>query len=234
MPNWCNNTLFVSGPKAEVEAFIKKAAGKDDRKGSPLSFNSLVPRNINAKRYQNAHEHGCDGTSYGNPNFNWYDWQVDNWGCKWDCSEAELEVSTGDGTTDATFTFQTAWAPPTEFYKAITKKFKALTFDAYAWEPGMSFWCHFCGEHGVIAEDEEEDIDQTEKLEDAINERLDDLGFDTESGDLGELKDSIDCWYLDEGDLTEIPEACVIIDDTDENFIKAAKEAGFKKARKKK
>jgi hypothetical protein len=80
----------------------------------------------------------------------------------------------------------------------------------------------------------EEDIDQTEQLEAALNERLDDLGFDTESGDLGELKDSIDCWYLDEGDLTEIPEACVIIDDTDENFIKAAKEAGFKKARKKK
>lgn len=63
---------------------------------------------------------------------------------------------------------------------------------------------------------------------------LDDLGFDTESGELADLRDSIDCWYLDEGDLTEVPEACMIIDMDEADFIKAAKEAGFKKARKKK
>lgn len=230
MPNWCNNTLFVSGPKAAVDTFVKKAAGKE----SPLSFNSLVPCKINDKRYQNAHEKGCDGTSYGNPNFNWYDWQVDHWGCKWDCSEATVEVETVDGTTTATFTFQTPWSPPTEFYRAITKKFKELSFDAYAWEPGISFWCHFYGVNGVVEEDEEEDVDQTEKLNDAIIDMLDELGFDTDSGELDELRDSIDCWYLDEDDITVIPEACVIIEDDEADFIKAAKEAGFKKARKKK
>lgn len=229
MPNWCSNRLDVSGPKAAVEAFIKKAACKDN----PLSFNSLVPQNKKAKGYQDAqamHVVGHDDA----PNFNWYRWNCDHWGCKWDCSEADLEVSTVDGVTNATFTFQTPWAPPTEFYKAITKKFKELSFDAYAWEPGMSFWSHFYGLHGVVEEDEDQDIDQTEKLEDAVIDKLDDLGFDTESGELADLRDSIDCWYLDEGDLTEVPEACVIIEMDEADFIKAAKEAGFKKARKKK
>lgn len=232
MPNWCNNTLSVSGPKASVDAFIQKAASKD-KPYIPLSFNSIIPQNLNATRYQNAKRRSVAGMP-GNENFNWYDWNVDHWGCKWDCCHVELEVIETDSTKTATFRFDTAWAPPTKFLEKVTAKFKDLSFDAYAWEPGMSFWCHFYGSNGVVEEDESIDIDQTEKLEAAVIDRLDFLGFDTDSGDLNELRGNIDCWSLDDFDISEIPNACVTIEDDEANFIKAAKEAGFKKARKKK
>jgi hypothetical protein len=216
----------VSGPKASVDAFLQKAAGKDKNE-LPLSFNSLVPQNLKAKRYQNAKQRSVAGMP-GNEDFNWYDWNVDHWGCKWDCCHVELEVDETDSTKTATFRFDTPWAPPTKFLEKVTAKFKDLSFDAYAWEPGMSFWCHFYGNKGVIQDEESIDIDQIEKLDAAIIDRLDFLGFETTGGDIGKIRDSLENWYLDEGDLSEIPEACVIIEDDEYVFKNLAKEAGFK------
>ncbi len=226
MPNWCDNTLSVSGPKASVDAFLQKAASKD-KPGVPLSFNSIVPQKLKAKRYQNAKKKAVAGMP-GNVDFNWYDWNVDNWGCKWDCCHVELEVDETDSTKTATFRFDTPWAPPTKFLKKVTAKFKDLSFDAYAWEPGMSFWCHFYGNKGVIQEEESQDINQIERLDAAIIDRLDFLGFETTGGEIDKIRDSLGNWYLDEGDLSEIPEACVIIEDDEAVFKNLAKEAGFK------
>lgn len=230
MPNWCNNTLYVSGPKASVDAFLQKAVRKD-KPDVPLSFNSLVPQNLKAKRYQNAKKKSVAGMP-SNPDFNWYDWNVEHWGCKWDCCHVELEVDETDTTKTATFRFDTPWAPPTTFLKKVTAKFKDLSFDSYAWEPGMSFWCHFYGNKGVIQEDETKNINQLERLDAAIIDRLDFLGFETTGGEIGKIRDSLEYWYLDEGDLSEIPEACVLIEDDEAVFKNLAKEAGFKEKEK--
>lgn len=40
MPNWCHNTLTVSGEEAELKAFVEKVKGED----RPLSFAKIVPQ----------------------------------------------------------------------------------------------------------------------------------------------------------------------------------------------
>ena len=236
MPNWCNNRLSVRGPKADVQAFIEKAKSAERKTygGEPsvLSFASLVPPNYDDPDYQNAKE--CHVESDGeHPNFNWYNWQVNNWGTKWDVNpdEADVEINDdlGGDELEAVYSFSTAWSAPIEFYDAITEMFPTLTFDAYGWEPGCSVWFQFFGSDGESKEYNHETIDQMEKLEEAVKEKLSELGFDTADGDVKELAENLSCWYLDEGDLSEIPETIAIIEDDDDEFEELAVEAGFKK-----
>jgi hypothetical protein len=228
MPNWCNNRLSVSGPKADVLTFIEKAKSAD----SVLSFESLVPPKYDDPDYQDAKEAHVEGTT-DHPTFNWYRWQKDHWGTKWDVNPDEVSLDTNesfDGNDlEAVYEFATAWCAPTEFYEAITAMFPTLTFDAYGWEPGCSVWFQYFGSDGESMESNSETIDQMEKLEDAVKEKLSELGFSTADGDLKELSENICDWYLDEGDLSEIPECVAIIETDDDEFSELAEEAGFKK-----
>lgn len=55
----------------------------------------------------------------------WYDWNISNWGCKWDANEPHsLDVDLNNGTT--VVYFETAWSPPTEWVLALTKKYPRL------------------------------------------------------------------------------------------------------------
>ena len=240
MPNWCTNRLTITGPKADVEAFIEKAKGKElDCKGNPaqLSFDSIIPQQYDDPKYQNAKTSHVE-LNAEHPDFNWYQWRVDNWGVKWDLHPDEIGLETNahldDNTMDAVYEFTTAWCPPVQFYEKITAMYPALSFDAYAWEPGCSNWWMFFGECGEVVDTDDQHIDQAEKLLEAVKEKLSDMGYKLDSGDVQEVADNLSSWYLEEDDLTEMPEACMVIEDSDEDIAKYAKEAGFKKARKKK
>src|ERR1039457_6733289 len=79
MPNWCENELTVDGPETDVARFKEKAIGKSpwgDAEESFFNFHSLVP--IPAEVIAD----GYCGSGYF--------WELDNWGCKWGASDAEL------------------------------------------------------------------------------------------------------------------------------------------------
>lgn len=137
MPNWSKNKLSVTGPKDEVDAFVKKAEGpiqdyktsemekkffgyKDETpRISVLSFHQLVPipdevmaRGYDEPKYRPTKETG-------------FDWEVKLWGVKWGASEVELErVSDGH----ALYSFNTAWAPPCKLLETVSKQFPKLFF----------------------------------------------------------------------------------------------------------
>jgi hypothetical protein len=65
----------------------------------------------------------------------WYDWQVANWGTKWD-------VGDGDGINEVTENsitvyFDSAWAPPVAAYEKLTDM--GFRVDAMYHEPGVAF-----------------------------------------------------------------------------------------------
>jgi hypothetical protein len=103
MPNWCNDSLTVTGPRPDLDAFIKAAKGKDDGKKLDLCFNSLVP--IPAEK-------------------EWYDWNIENWGTKWEPDS----VSFNDEGTRLDYSFATAWCPPLELLQKVSAKFPTLEF----------------------------------------------------------------------------------------------------------
>lgn len=133
MPNWCNNCLQVSGSKRNMAAFRKwlGADGFKLNKILPLpkeleGTTSPCPKPDSKEAKALVKKFGAN---------NWYDWQCDNWGTKWD---VEAEVGT-DSEKLMTLSFDSAWAPPTNAIAALAKQFPKLEFRLSYCETGMCF-----------------------------------------------------------------------------------------------
>jgi hypothetical protein len=96
----------------------------------------------------------------------WYDFNVANWGTKWDISDASAEVMDAN-TLKASF--DTAWAPPVEAYARLEEL--GFEVEAFYYEPGMAFVGKYadgdddCYEYGGYT---------SSTVRDAIGEELDD------------------------------------------------------------
>jgi hypothetical protein len=64
----------------------------------------------------------------------WYDWNVNNWGTKWDFALDSVE-RTDDNTVVASF--ESAWSPPTTAYERLMEL--GFEIEAFYYEPGMGF-----------------------------------------------------------------------------------------------
>src|SRR4051794_35648219 len=124
MPNWCNNTLEVTGTAQDVQRFKDKAVGhhpwsKDPDEPNVLNFHSLVPvpDSILALPYEDAG----------------YDWEIKHWGCKGGSCEARLEEEEGR----LVYTFDTAWSPPIKLFETVAHNWPALRFTLQYEEPGV-------------------------------------------------------------------------------------------------
>jgi len=73
----------------------------------------------------------------------WYDWNVNNWGTKWDVTDVHFDEDNGF----LTYGFDSAWSPPVEFLKNICSKYPLLNFSLYYEEGG----CDFEGDLEIVA-----------------------------------------------------------------------------------
>ena len=140
MPNWCNNTFNVEGEKEAIdnfEAFLNEKNGKD-------WFNFFAPTPVELKE---------DG---------WYEWNVSNWGCKWNCDAQDWSR---DGNT-ISFWFDSPWGPPVELYYKIEQA--GLTVKAEYMEEGMRFVGEFVG--GSDETYEYQDVEDLDNIPDNLVE----------------------------------------------------------------
>ena len=144
MPNWCFNTLTIQGPKDQVD-YIKERLNKPykktfenwDTKSMSMEFKEYEFSNP-VFAFHNIYNHIEDNvpnevylsqSNHSAPieeqllfkGSNWYDWNVRNWGTKWD-----VAVSNDDNYPDTelleheskgedqwlVYKFNTAWSPP--------------------------------------------------------------------------------------------------------------------------
>lgn len=86
------------------------------------------------KEEQNLELHGSK---------NWYDWQVDHWGTKWDIGrdQDQLPRRLPSSAKQITLSFQSAWSPPTQFFNYM-RNVEGFDVTAYFFEPGVGF-CGF-------------------------------------------------------------------------------------------
>jgi hypothetical protein len=138
MPNWCNNgiTLRHADP-AMIDRVIK---GKE---GLLMEF-LPTPEDLQ-DAVANFEVNEAMVAKYGYSS--WYDWNINNWGTKWDFALENVEREDANTVTAA---FDSAWAPPIEAYVKLC----ALGFEVEAmyYEPGMQFVGKFIGN-----EDESDD-----------------------------------------------------------------------------
>jgi len=131
MPNWCNNTITLTGPKEKITAIYNKA--KEDNallqqlKPMPEALEgttSPAPKEGKVQPLVDGHD-------------NWYDWRVENWGTKWDVDADYLELS-DDGTT-ITGWFDSAWSPPIHAYEYFLTENEDCSISSLYYEGGMDF-----------------------------------------------------------------------------------------------
>ncbi len=155
MPNWCaNNAEFHNDDVAEVaklEAHLKflDEKKKDDNIEAGL-FGYFLPRPAEDEE-------------------NWYDWNISNWGTKWEASIYSWEKVNDNCIT---LNFDTAWAPPSLFYEYLAQNTEWYVTATY-WEPGMGFVGSNCaGEDDCYEYSNAEDVENIpEELIDEYNLR---------------------------------------------------------------
>jgi len=103
---------------------------------------------------------GCD---------NWYDWRHKNFGTKWGMYSVNFAGFSSDG-EKATFSYDTAWSPASQYFLRISPKFPELTFCHFFADEGGGFlgWEKFC--NGECVEEQDLEWDSDEGIE--LRERL--------------------------------------------------------------
>jgi len=157
MPNWVSNDLIVTATKkfqAELKYFkeFAKLETEEDKDRSlevlnannfiPSPYNEISREKIRISKISNfakrKDEEILFNLKYGGKNENegWYDWNVKNWGSKWNfCSTCLAEE------TDKKlfYTFDSAWSPMLPVICAMAKKYPNLKFNLKYYERGMGF-----------------------------------------------------------------------------------------------
>ena len=139
MPNWCNNRLVVYGSKEVVEQFLTDGINDSDEWTIGTYF--PMPEELEGTDSPSKETNKELIEKYGADN--WYDWQIRNYGCKWDCeaydtpSTDDINYGVDSGTLD--IRFDSPWSPPDTWMKKISEKYPDLQFTLYFSEPGMGF-----------------------------------------------------------------------------------------------
>jgi len=170
MPNWCSNTVNVSGPPADVERFLFQAQQKhlswNRKEAWPSSapegwvedtgfFWNFVtpPASIqNPEHYWGSNVHG------EHPSGHWYEWNAEHWGTKWDVDPDITAMSYPD-VMRVSITFESAWAPPTPVIAAIAEQYPMLRIKHDFSEEGASFWGNVIYDNGTEIERQEGECD---------------------------------------------------------------------------
>lgn len=160
MPNWCDNTVIVTGPDDEIKRFVDFVRSEE----SDFDFNRIAPMPEELKKIHiegseidgvyvtRWREEMIDGEKvdvaisedeenrlsekYGASD--WYEWATDNWGTKWNTSSEDMSA---DIDTDmARYYFNTAWAPPFPVIQKASSLFPKLHFTLEYDEPGAGLY----------------------------------------------------------------------------------------------
>jgi len=139
MPNWCSNYISVRGSNQEE---IQRLADAFDA-GGLCNAITPTPEDLlrdgssshggeNAELYdqiraENKARHGYD---------NWYDFQVANWGTKWDINIGDVCERDEDG-LGFSGSFDTAWSPPMGIVEKLVAQGYEVTL--YYYESGVGF-----------------------------------------------------------------------------------------------
>jgi hypothetical protein len=171
MPNWVYNSITVtapSGDKMELEMFLREMemprpeavsegfepTGEIKLVARGFSFwNVIAPPADKLEEYFGIHG-WKDGKEVGNTDTNWYNWNNENWGCKWDAGDGDVGWLDED---TLQITFQTPWDCPRGVVAAIAEQYSHLVF-SWVYEEEQGWGGELTLKDGEVIVDEEWDI----------------------------------------------------------------------------
>jgi len=170
MPNWCSNYVTLTNEDTSKIDALEATLTANDEGGETNVLNALIPRPIEEED-------------------NWYSWNCENWGTKWDISVQDWGR---DGPETIWINFDSAWSPPVTAYETLFEE--GWTVDAEYYEPGMGFVGQFTDGSDDYYEFNFENEDWCEGIADS---RIDFAGLDEEYENWKE-------WQEDDEDEKEV------------------------------
>lgn len=186
MPNWCNNSIEIVGPRDKIRALWEQAR-KDEEQGGGLLRGMRPEPNYDEVEVLPTFPGIVGNNDPVKKESAWWDWRVQNWGTKWEvgCEGLEYEQDE-DGNYDnggkgpyarITGWFDSAWSPPVDacaFYAEQNPDVR-ITLDYN--EPGMAFVGQVKFEDGEMSNEEHYDYGDCDSktVRDAIGPEMDDM-----------------------------------------------------------
>ena len=140
MPNWCSNHITVRGTDPVA---IKRLADAFDA-GEFCGTVVPMPEELNitsGRLGDGAEQAELEAKSKANLEkygyANWYDFNVANWGTKWEIGGNGDVAEIEDDGLSFSASFESAWSPPTGVCEALVEQGFEVTL--YYYEPGMGF-----------------------------------------------------------------------------------------------
>jgi len=153
MPNWVFNHLTVKGDSKDIDvvkAQLNSPFSKEHTSWNPktqtldtatTTYSNPVFAFWNTVRPTDLYTYAQQSDPNADPKVpwsgdNWYDWNIRNWGCKWDVGIADdnhfVDTSMDelkDGGVQ--YNFDTAWSPPSEAIEKLSTQHPNVTFRLY-------------------------------------------------------------------------------------------------------
>ena len=147
MPNWCNNgiTLRHKDSAMVTRAQEALAAGRLLQEFIPCPQDLIdTVSGFMGEDKREAHEAQMKRNIelYGYKD--WYDWNVANWGTKWDVGGSDFVID--DVGNELQCYFDSAWTPPIPLFERLTEL--GYTVNATYYEPGVGFVGRWTTEDG--------------------------------------------------------------------------------------
>jgi hypothetical protein len=221
MPNWVYNSLTIEGNAEDISAIktqlnqpfqrqhdqwnmeTRQMELQDVTYSNPVFafWNIIKPTNLEAYNKQSDHSLPMEEQLMFKGD-NWYDWNVTNWGTKWDVAVSDNEqypetelINEEDWSDRLTYSFNTAWSPPLPAIATLSEQYPNLEFTlSYEEETGWGGEIEFLNGQDTVLENYENkcrDCDSINTLEYCEN-------------DCGEI--CSDCHYMGEADLECVAE----------------------------
>ena len=143
MPNWCYNRVSIYSENTNDIKELKEFFESDQ------PFEKLIPspvwvkiKNEDGELPVKEEHKDADGKvlfttskfpKSGKNDDRWYDWQVQNWGTKWEPADLSVE---SDDDMELELTFNTAWSPPDSICRRIRDKYPDISVSWFYDEPG--------------------------------------------------------------------------------------------------
>jgi hypothetical protein len=121
MPNWCNNSITISGDEKIISALVRVI--ENTKNGEDRVFQSLIgyPDHMTKDDYDK----------------DWYDTNVSWFGTKWDVSYSSCNMEYEE--TEIRLSPDTAWSPPIEFLTNLVKQYDGIEAYIFYSEGGIGF-----------------------------------------------------------------------------------------------
>jgi len=133
MPNWCSNSITITGSKPVIDKIEKIVREEEKADHGLLDFMYPCPKELESTTADGSKNEALI-KKYGHSD--WYSWKTDRWCTKWEVNEF-YGVDRHDDTIS--FGFSSAWAPPLGAFEHFLSENDDCSIKAYYYEGGCDF-----------------------------------------------------------------------------------------------